>query len=341
MSRASWMVRTCVAAAITLVFLACAKSNSSAPAVNSLGQHPADWVDTHWTAFNQNHASCTPCHGSYTVEADSGGTAQVSCFGCHHPSGPLHPAAWPDPAQHGAGAKAAPSLTGGFAHCAACHGTSYNTPLSVPGSRTYTCYTCHATAPHPAAPWHGTLADGTNHANTDPGNAAECAKCHANGANTSLTHYTTALAGTAPGCFNNTLCHGQNDGHIADWKLPANHGRLAAEAAPSAPGAAAPRGFAACIACHGANYDGVGATAPSCMTCHTQAPHPTANHWVSTDVSQPSHTHADVGNAAACAHCHTGGANSSLTPSPVVVGTPGCYNNTLCHDRSVINGAAN
>jgi hypothetical protein len=39
-------------------------------------------------------------------------------------------------------------------------------------------------------------------------NAPECYKCHANGANFTGTKPTPPPAGTAPGCFNNTMCHG-------------------------------------------------------------------------------------------------------------------------------------
>jgi hypothetical protein len=329
MSRAGLRVRTYVAVAIALIFMGCAKGNSSAPQFSSAAAHPADWSATHWVAFNQNHAQCTTCHGSYTVAADSGGIAKVSCFGCHHPNGPLHPAGWPDPAQHGATAKQAPSLTAGFSHCSACHGNLYDSPLSVPGGATFNCFTCHSKAPHPDKPWHGTTASGTNHASADPGNAAECAKCHLNGSNldpNDLAFHGTAPAGTAPGCFNNTLCHGNNPGHIAGWANPLQHGFLGAMATPGAT-----TGYAYCGTCHGTSFSGGAGT--SCLACHTRAPHPDAP-WTSASVS---HVLTDQGNAGQCAQCHTNGANSSVHPTVIApAGTaPGCFNNTLCHDKNI------
>jgi len=50
----------------------------------------------------------------------------------------------------------------------------------------------------------------STHVETDIGNAPECAKCHLGGNNSTLKPLTTPPAGTAPGCFNNTLCHGTN-----------------------------------------------------------------------------------------------------------------------------------
>jgi hypothetical protein len=343
MSRASLLVRTCFAAAVALI-MGCAKGNSGAVAVNNLGQHPADWVQTHWVSFNQNKEACTVCHGSYSVQAQSGGTSGVTCFQCHHSNGPLHPATWPDPAQHGATAKLAPSLTGGFSHCAACHGSLYSEPLTKPGGQTYSCFTCHSRAPHPDKPWHGTTASGTSHASVNAANAPECAKCHLNGQNldpNDLAFHGTAPAGTAPGCFNNTMCHGDNPGHVANWGLAANHGRLGAQAAPSSTSATAPKGFSSCLACHGANYTGgASGTGTSCYACHTKAPHPDKADWASgTTITQPSHIYTDPGNASECARCHTNGANSDQVPtSAAPAGTaPGCFNNTLCHDRTIVN----
>jgi hypothetical protein len=321
------MVRTTVAMAFALLVLGCGSSNSQAPDLNAQGNHPANWVDTHWVTFNQNKAQCTACHGSYTIAAASGGISGVTCFQCHHSNGPMHPVAtgWDLPAQHGATAKAAASLTGGFAHCAACHGALDN---NADGT-TESCMTCHTKAPHPDAPWDGTTASGTIHSNTDPSNAPECAKCHTAGANSTLAFLTPAPAGTAPGCFNNTLCHGNIQGHNSTWALPGNHGLLGAMAAPSAT-----TGFLACQTCHGANYAN-GPYFPTCFTCHTKgAPHPDKP-W--SGASPINHAQTDPGNAPVCFTCHANGNNSDLKPAapPAPGAQPGCLNNTLCHDTTV------
>lgn len=205
MSRASLMVRTFAAAAIAVLFLGCSSSNSQAPQINAVGNHPADWVTTHPTAFFQNAAQCTPCHGSYTDPNAAGGTSKVSCFGCHHPNGPAHPAGWVGYLQHGLqGAMAAPGATSGMAYCQSCHGTDYS---SGPAP---SCLACHNTgAPHPSAAAWTNPADTANlfHGFTDPGNAAACFQCHANGNNSSLKPSIPPVAGAAPGCTNNTMCH--------------------------------------------------------------------------------------------------------------------------------------
>lgn len=210
------MVGTFLAAAATLLFLGCSSSNSSAPTLSpTSGQHPATWVQTHWQDYTKAPNSCVPCHGSAQDPAAAGGTSQVSCFGCHHPNGPNHPANWADRAQHGRlGAQAAATPGDnmnmmGFASCTPCHGADYNTPIGAAPS----CFSCHPQAPHGIPPWGATATpvDSTTHAShdqTDISNAPECFKCHAAGSpNNSITPKTPAAPNTPPGCFNGTLCH--------------------------------------------------------------------------------------------------------------------------------------
>lgn len=205
------LVRTCLAAATALVFWGCASGVPQAPQLNpATGQHPAAWEQTHFAEYLKNPDSCKPCHGSTTDKAQAGGTSKVSCFGCHHPKGPHHTAGWADASQHGRlGAQMAPNgETGfagtGFATCTKCHGTDYAASIGIAPS----CKTCHTTAPHAAKPWHDASSPlKPNHDKTDKGNAAECAKCHTGGANSSITPKPPAPAGTSPSCYNGTLCH--------------------------------------------------------------------------------------------------------------------------------------
>jgi hypothetical protein len=216
--RKHMIVRALVTAAATLLFLGCSSSNSSAPQLNpTSGQHPANWVQNHWSAATTNGSSCVPCHGSTTDQTQAGGTSGVSCFACHHLNGPSHPANWADRAQHGRlGAQAkynVPFTMQGFADCTPCHGTDYATTVS---SNVPSCYTCHTKAPHPDAPWGVTtplpnIATSSSHDQTDPTNAPECFKCHQTGSTINTTLGLTPLtpaAGAEPGCFNNTMCHG-------------------------------------------------------------------------------------------------------------------------------------
>ncbi len=208
MSKMKWMAGSCFALALALLAWGCAgKAGPVAPLNAMTGEHPASWIQTHYTEYIKAPAQCQSCHGSTSDATQAGGISKVSCFTCH--TAVNHPANWADPLQHGrAGAQLAPSsdpkVMAGFAHCAKCHGTTYA------GGIASSCKACHTKAPHPDKPWVGTSLLKSNHVQTDIGNAAECAKCHLAGANSTMKPLTTPPAGTAPGCFNETLCHGTN-----------------------------------------------------------------------------------------------------------------------------------
>lgn len=200
--------RSCLAAAMGLLFWGCAGSSSNnAPQFSeSTGQHPAGWLNTHWSDYAKHPDQCATCHGSITDPATTGGIAKVNCFTCHR-SGPGHPDGWTAGSQHGRlGAQQAAGDWSGMASCGRCHGDALTGGL-VPIS----CKSCHTKAPHPDMPWLSASPDtNSSHNATDVSNAPECYKCHANGANSTLVPATPAAAGTAPGCYNNTMCHGQN-----------------------------------------------------------------------------------------------------------------------------------
>ncbi len=287
--------------------------------------HPTSWITgsyTHTTTDTGNASVCALCHtnGANSPIAPpslpaAAGTAP-GCFNstlCHAQVG--HPAGWSDPSQHGVSAKAAPTSTGGFALCQTCHGSDFSG-----GAAQTSCFTCHGgSGPHPTS-W---ITGPYTHTTTDTGNASVCALCHTNGANSPIAPPSPpAAAGTAPGCFNSTLCHAQV-GHPAGWSDPTQHG-VAAKSAPTSTG-----GFALCETCHGSDFSG-GAAQTSCFTCHGgSGPHPTS--WITGSYT---HTTTDTGNASVCALCHTNGANSPIAPPspPAAAGTaPGCFNSTLCH----------
>ena len=260
------------------------------------------------------------------------GALLLLSVGCSQGSGALinpdtgkHAPQWGTPAVHGAAAKGAASSTTGFSACKECHNTDFSGGISnTTCLNTTGCHGAGINAPHAPAPWRG----GTwTHVNTDQSNAPVCAQCHTNGANSSVQPLSPAPAGTAPGCFNNTLCHAAA-GHPAGWALPTAHGATA----KSAPSSSA--GFSLCQTCHGNDFTG-GNALTSCLNtagCHgagINAPH-SPKPWRGGTYT---HTTTNQGNASVCALCHTNGANSSLQPSPPApAGTaPGCFNNTLCH----------
>lgn len=195
----------------------CGNANDSAPAVNVDGNHPAGWYVTHRTAFPANPGQCPECHGAEL----QGGIAKVSCFSatfngqaCHLAAGAFHPPLWTNFTTtvalqpHGAAAKQAPSqvTVAGFSSCQTCHGRGFSGGVL---SRNTSCFPCHGvSAPHPAAPWRASAGSLYTHGSTNLANAPVCAQCHLNGAN-SVRKPLPPLppAGTAPECFNNTLCH--------------------------------------------------------------------------------------------------------------------------------------
>lgn len=215
MSKAKWMAGSCFAMALALLALGCAgKAGKAVPVNATKGQHPAAWIENHWAEYVKSPDQCRSCHGSTADPALAGGISKVSCFSCHA-NGMNHPTGWADPSLHGRlGAQGAPSVTqeidgvvingAGFAYCAKCHGSTYDNGLTT------SCKACHTKAPHPNRPWVSATLAAPSHVNTNQGNAPECFKCHANGANSVLKPATPAPAGTAPGCFNATLCHGRN-----------------------------------------------------------------------------------------------------------------------------------
>jgi hypothetical protein len=207
MSRTKLMMGSCFALALALLAWGCAgKAGPAAPLNTTTGQHPANWMQVHYAEYVKAPEQCRTCHGSTVDPAQAGGVSKVSCFTCHA-TGVPHPAGWAAGNQHGRlGAQQAPSADpkdmAGLAHCAKCHGTDY-----LGGITTTSCKACHTKAPHPVKPWRGTPATQASHVATNVANAPECFKCHAAGANSTLQPLTVPPAGTAPGCYNDTMCH--------------------------------------------------------------------------------------------------------------------------------------
>ena len=237
-------------------------SNSGANLVDAQGNHPAGFVSTHPTLIlsSSDIGPCQSCHGD-TLQ---GGITKVSCFSpslngvaCHHPS----PVSWVTSAQHGASAKQVPGHSSFFV-CQICHGNDFAGGGSgVSCLNTAGCHGSGVNSPHPRRPWRATGTDNT-HTNTDPVNAVVCVNCHANGANTNPPHppSTPAPAGTAPGCFNSTLCHGEGPGganHAVPFLAPRH-----TESTPTS--------FASdCSNCHAVTGTSPISAAPLCTVCHT------------------------------------------------------------------------
>lgn len=304
---------------LALILSGCSSSNDMAVYIDPVtGKHAAGWLEAGSggnhpaTARSVGFDICRECHGIVL----RGGIAQVSCFSTErngiacHPNGPSgHPLNWRDAAQHGqAGAKGAPGAARGFVSCTACHGSIYTNGAAP------SCLSCHTKAPHPDKPWRGTTATATTHTNSDPGNATQCALCHGNGANSSVTPTVPAASGTAPGCFNNTLCHGAKMSHALP-NAGASHKNLSS--------------VADCLGCHhmgsnGAVYPTTAGTPPDCRSCHLFADPLAGSHCTdchgSDSSGRPSGTafpnkagrhgkHASL----SCDVCHSGGGSGVTT----------------------------
>ncbi|MGZ8440747.1 MAG: hypothetical protein ACXWXD_08205, partial [Candidatus Deferrimicrobiaceae bacterium] len=314
--------------------------------------HPAQWRtgDTyvHTTTDEANASVCAQCHlngnnspiGPPSPPAAAG--TPPGCFNstlCHGENPVPHPvgSSWvttPPAAQpHGNSAKDPPGPSSGFAFCQGCHGTGTN---FAGGSVEVSCYQCHgASAPHPGQ-WR--TGDTYVHTTADPGNASVCGFCHLAGANSPIAPPSPpAAAGTPPGCFNNTLCHGENpvphpvgSSWVTTPPTAQPHGNSAKAALSSS------EGFAYCRVCHGTsngNYNG-GVAQVSCLNvaCHGgtgNSPH--ASQWFQGDTYV--HTTTGEGNASECAFCHFNEPNAgNHSPTPPPAGSnPGCFNGTLCH----------
>lgn len=246
--------------ALSLALAGCGDKNDKAIFSADSG-HPAGWAvlstgGLHPSVYKADNGACVDCHGSAQDPQSTGGTSRVSCFSVSHNGMTCHPnglsghsTVWSSPANHGSAAKAAPDASHGFASCTACHGANYA------GNTGTSCMACHATAPHPAAPWRGTTSTGTTHTTTDLGNASECSRCHAG--NLRRTTPVAALAGA--GCFNSTLCHGS----IHPFPNQGSAHRGAANGI-------------GCLSCHAqgdaaSTYPVALGTAPDCRGCHLNA----------------------------------------------------------------------
>jgi predicted CxxxxCH...CXXCH cytochrome family protein len=155
---------------------------------------------------------------------------------------------------------------------------------------------------------------------------ASCKECHGE-----PTDKLGGISGVS--CSNQgrsgVACHASFP-HVAGFAAFAVHGSVAKDIAGGV------TGMAHCQKCHGSSY--TGDVGPSCIACHkgtnpaSNAPH--AANWVTGNANGLKHSATHVSNAAACAQCHLGGANTPTSlkaHTPPAGLAPDCFNNTLCH----------
>lgn len=179
-----------------------------------------------------------------------------------------------------------------------------------------------ASGKHPAG-W--TVASiGGNHPSSFLSSPDTCTECHGadlRGGVSKVSCFSPDRSGIT--------CHAQGpSGHPTNWSNPAAHGTRAKATVSGT------NGMAFCKNCHGTDYRGAGSNQKDCRRCHTTAPHP-PKPWLGGTYT---HKTTDTSNAPACATCHTNRANLSAAaagtlPATPVIGTTGCFNNTLCHGQ--------
>jgi len=180
--------------------------------------HPEGWrtAALHGARYAAAPEECRSCHGTDL----KGGSSRVDCAGCH--SRVVHQPRNDFSMNHPRKVKLAPGAMSGFAACQVCHGRDFGgTPLSA-GKGCMETAECHfhpKGMPHDS--WNGRSLDFIQHTHTDtdPANAPVCFPCHdrvtkhrwfdARGKSVTYGNLlkSPAPAGTAPGCFNSTLCH--------------------------------------------------------------------------------------------------------------------------------------
>ena len=307
------------------------------PAVAS--PHPPDWLpgDTyvHSNTDPANAPVCYGCHADspagnpnnpHRPPTPAAAGTPPGCFNgtmCHNQPGAPHPTgnpAWettPPAAQpHGDSAKATPGAAAGFAYCQICHGTGTNfsggsSGVSCSNNPNAACHGPAVASPHPPDWLPG---DTYVHTSTAGGNAPVCAFCHLNGANSPIAPPSPpASAGSPPGCFNSTLCHGSVAPHPVPYNDPSHYAVTSATFPET------------CGACH--DVSGTSTKAgPVCQTCHIAASPLTSLNCTSCHASPPSgaaypniagahSTHIaldNTGSPVSCDTCHNGLGTNTL-----------------------------
>ncbi|GLH74505.1 hypothetical protein GETHLI_30070 [Geothrix limicola] len=327
-----------VALFAAFAFTGCGSGKAaSSPAQYYGDYHPAGWINAHAGQAVAGIDACRRCHEISILKVGSG-VPTCMTTGCHHQATP----GFADPAIHGVRAKmAADATTGGsLVSCQICHAKDF-----TGGASANACSSCHGvSAPHPPKPWRSSGGSAYTHSTTDPSNAAVCAQCHYAGSpNNPAGHPATpAPAGTQPGCYNATLCHGTNTAphpvpFLAGQTDSKANGHLTVTAAAfasdcatchaysgTAPLASAPL----CNVCHQlADPTAAGTQAGTCLSCHTGASGLPSGPGGSAFPSQAgAHAkHMALATALTCDTCHAGsgtGTTTHYTNANARLGTP-------------------
>jgi hypothetical protein len=315
--------------------------------------HPNSWlpddVFTHSTTNVLNAPVCAQCHfHRKNIPADANALlppfvpapagTPVGCFNntlCHltiapgshdDPNWVTTPPAMED---HGNLAKSPPGVTSGFTYCQQCHAVDF----TGNGAGVSCVNNCHGTAAPHAPKWLPDNGGTYFHMTTDVANAPVCGQCHTNQQNlpasdvpSDFPPFVPAPAGTPPGCFNNTLCHGNLGPHtLPAWLTgPAPNSHWSQASGKTLAEIEASCGF---VGCHGPALQGSGG--PSCYSCHLGNPSNTSgimhpDNWADPRSSHPDYLETKGDKATSC---------SPVSPSGQDVAQ-------YCHGTNLLQSAA-
>lgn len=330
--RFGWMI---LAAAVVVAGCSTSASNGSGGSVNHItaqGTSVSGWLAASGPSSHSRSATtsfialgnaggCTQCHGADLL----GGISRVSCMSnpsaCHHGTVAEWVASGSVPQQHGASAKRGPGSSSMYA-CQICHGTNFaGTNFAPTCLNNAACHGAGVASPHPSK-WRTSTGGTSNHNSTNTANAPVCYGCHAYtgtaNPNNPAIPASPPSAGTAPGCFNGTMCHNAA-------AAPHTSGAAWLSAGTGFHGTDAKADLTYCQGCHGTtgtiNFNG-GSAPTACSSCHTASKaHPTD--WQgSRTINGVTISHRTSGNRdVACAICHkTTGAGAGPNPA-----APSCF----------------
>lgn len=289
-----------------MVLSGCGKANDKAPALDSSGKHPGNWLTLHRSAYQNNRDQCRECHG---IDL-KGGLTNVGCFnqaglgqchaGGHGPRNVPHQLPFKDGTMHGPVAKK------DLVYCQSCHGT-VGGPGSNPrfniriGSLLNGCEDCHE--PNTAHFLVNGFSSGWPGHTTADNMGNSCTLCHGIDL--------TGSGGVGPGCG---TCH--------TVLLPATVPTLGA-----------------CVSCHakppssGSHgiHNALAGVTNVCSTCHNGAGSDTTKHGNGTvDIAIAASYNAKSGIAArsngSCLNvsCH-GGVTTPLWGGTLTGGCISCH----------------
>ena len=309
--------------ALAALISSCSTANQDSPLslINADGKHPDGWVSAHGQYAAPDGSLCMDCHGDDLAGGISGVSCSTDAVGCHSGGPAFHPADWLDSsltgnAWHG-DAYTNGFLVNGIDDCSDCH-----EPPALDDPVGGKCIICHFTISGGRSPGGWAHADtGTGHSSY-AGSSEEtvCVNCH--DINISF--------GNQPSCHN---CH-----DVVIHAVP----NLGHEQSVSTSG----QFTTLCSTCHAISGTSPNASAPLCVSCHTESsPYSGANCTSCHGEPPNSGEHGEHDGEADCDECHQGaGSGSGLNhfydgvPVDVVFSVSGfTFNgsscNGTCHSR--------